>query len=171
MNTYNLLLHVLHITCGVFWAGATLLMHFFFIPAVKKSGPEGGKMMQALLSTRQFPLVLTFMGLLTVIMGVLLVHSLSNGFEGWWFGSKMGIVLSTGGTCGIIALCIGIFINRPAAEKIAKISASVAASGNPPTADQASQLNALRGTIVKGLSYIAWLLLIATICMAGAHYI
>jgi hypothetical protein len=40
-QTYLLILRLLHIGCGISWAGTVIFVAFFIDPAVKSSGPDG----------------------------------------------------------------------------------------------------------------------------------
>jgi uncharacterized membrane protein len=170
MSTYSLLLHVIHIGCALFWGGTILFLHFYVLPAVKGAGPDGGKIMQAIISTRKMPVVLTTIGFTTIIAGLLLLEYVSAGFTSTWFGSRMGITLSIGGTLGLTALLIGFFYNKPAADKVAKISAALATSGTPPNPEQLAVINDSRVRIIRGTKLMAWLILITVICMASARH-
>jgi len=48
-----LILRVIHILLGVFWAGAVFMVALFVQPAIAASGPEGGKVMGALVKRRR----------------------------------------------------------------------------------------------------------------------
>jgi hypothetical protein len=171
MDLYNLSIHVIHISCGLFWGGAALMLHFFIMPAIKNAGPDGSKMMQAIMSTRKLPIVLLTFAFITIGAGLLLMEHISGGYQASWFGSKMGITLSIGGTTGILAMLVGLFVNKPAADKIAGIATAISESGNPPSAEQVATLGAMRSRIMNGLGIIAWLIIITIVCMASAHYI
>ena len=45
MNTLLLILRVVHIACGVYWAGTIFFFTTFLQPSVKDLGPDGGKVM------------------------------------------------------------------------------------------------------------------------------
>lgn len=168
---YILYLRLFHIVCGVFWAGATFYLALFIIPAVKALGPDGGKFMQQLSKTNKLPLIMTLAGTLNVLSGVLLVMLDSNYFTAAWFGSHMGIVFSIGGTCALIAWAIGITVNRNAVMQIAKTGAAIAAGGAPPTAEQQATLLKYRTVLFKATNVVAWLLLLAVVCMSVARYV
>lgn len=171
MDIYSLSIHVIHIACGLFWGGAALMLHFFIMPAIKNAGPDGAKMMGAIMGTRKLPVVLLGFAFVTIGAGFLLIEHVSGGYQAAWFGTKLGITLSIGGVTGILAMLIGLFVNKPAADKIAKIAAELAKTGQPPNAEQSKTLGIMRNRIMKGLGIIAWLIIITIICMASAHYI
>src|SRR3954471_21083953 len=50
-QTYLLILRLLHIGCGITWAGTVIFVAFFLDPAVKSVGPDGTRFMQQLVKT------------------------------------------------------------------------------------------------------------------------
>jgi hypothetical protein len=169
--TYLTALRLIHISCGIFWAGATMYLAWFILPAVKSLGPEGGKFMQQLSKTNKLPQVMLSMGTLTVLSGILLIHILSGGFQSPWFGTSHGITISIGGTFAIIAYIMGLTINLPSVRKMGQIGAAIASTGGIPSQEQAQQMQSLRKKIYTATSVMALFLLVAVIGMAIFRYI
>jgi len=170
MNTEILVLRLLHIFSGVFWAGGVFYLAFFIFPAVNAMGPDGGKFMQQLSRTKKMPLVMTIMGLVSVLAGLRLMQIMSGNFQPAWFQSGMGLIITIGSVAAISALIIGMFFNKPRADKMAKISAAVAASGAPPSPEQMQEIGKLKSQLEKGVKVMAWHLLFAVVLMATARY-
>lgn len=164
---YLIILRLLHIVCAIFWAGSVMYLALFIIPTVKALGPDGGKFMQQLSMTNKMPLVMTLAGTITVVGGILLLERISGGFQADYFGTPHGIVLSIGATFAIIGYFIGLLVNKPTVEKIAKIGAL--AKGNP-TPEQMQELQQLRKKLFSAVNYTALLLLGAAIFMSIARY-
>jgi len=61
---------------------------------------------------------------------------------------------------------MGLFIQKPAAERLGALSAQIAASGKAPTAAQAAELQALRTRLGRIAKLTAWHLLVAALLMA-----
>ena len=95
---------------------------------------------------------------------------MSANFQWSWFQSNFGIAITIGSVASIAALIIGIGFNRPRAEKMAKISAAVAASGAPPSPEQMQEIGKLKSQLEKGVKIMAWHLLFAVVLMATARY-
>ena len=169
-QTYLIILRLIHITCGIFWAGSIMYMALFIQPAVKASGVEGSKFVQQLAKTNKLPIVMMFAALLTIIAGVLLFWKLSSGFQSVYMASKHGIILSIGGTFAIIAFLMGFFVNKPTVAKIAAIGQSIAAQGGPPTPEQSQQLARLRKRLFAATNTVALLLAITVIAMSIVRY-
>ena len=70
MDATIILLRVIHILSGVFWAGATFFLVGFLQPVVAASGPEGGRLMQRLTSQKRFQMAMPVAAGLAVIGAV-----------------------------------------------------------------------------------------------------
>ncbi|MBL7812756.1 MAG: hypothetical protein JNL57_11080 [Bacteroidetes bacterium] len=171
MHEYIFTLRLLHLLFGVFWAGTAIMQHFFLIPAVRSLGPDGGKMMQAMMRTRNFPIVMLLSGFITVLSGLGLMDSFSGHFRTEWFSTGYGAMLGIGGFSAICALLTGLFVNKPAATAIGKLGAEISAGGGPPTPEQLAEMTRLRTKLEKGASMIAWCMILAVATMGVARYI
>ncbi len=165
-QTYLLILRLLHISFGIFWAGAAIYLAFFVDPAVHALGADGTKFMQQLARTNKFPVVILFSALVTVVAGALLIWKLSGGLQPQWLSTRYGMVLTGGAVMAIIAFLIGFSVNRPAGMRVAKIGKAVAAAGGPPTAAQIQELQMLGKRISVAGRLIAFLLIFAVIGMS-----
>jgi uncharacterized membrane protein len=171
MQFYLVLLRILHIVSAVFWAGTILFFALYLFPAVVRSGPDGGKIMQAVTGTRKLPTVLTIMGLTTIISGLLLIWELSEGFTSSFFNSKYGIALSVGGTTAIIALLQGFLINKPGVEQMQAIGKTVAMRGGPPTQEELTEIGRIRNRVFLSTQWMAIWITISVVMMSVARYL
>jgi hypothetical protein len=169
-QTYIIILRILHIGFGIFWAGSAIFFALFIMPALKVTGPDGMKFMQAL-GRSGYPIAAMISALITIVAGFLLIWKLSGGFQPEWFHSWYARTLTIGATRALIAFIIGFTINRPAAARINKISAAIGAQGGAPTPEQVSELMALRKRIFTATNYIAILLAVAVIGMSIFRYV
>jgi len=169
-QTYMLILRVLHIGLGVFWAGSVFSFVLFIAKAVKASGPEGGKFMQQLGRTG-YPIAVMIAAIISILAGILLVAKLSSGFQAAWFTTAYAKVLTTGGVLAIIAFIIGFTVNRPAAARINDISSAMTKAGGPPTSEQMQELAALRKKLFTGSNIIAALLTFVVLAMSIFRYV
>src|SRR5687767_5651051 len=144
MYTYLLILRILHIACGVFWAGTALVMVFYIFPAVERAGADGGKILQAITGTNKFPQVLALVSAVTVATGLLLMWHLSSGFTPSWFTSKYGMSLAIGGFTALIAFFQAVFINRPSIMRSESIMHFVAQRNGVPTDQERNELMRIR---------------------------
>lgn len=169
-QTYILLLRILHIGFGIFWAGSAIFFALYLMPSLKATGPEGVKFMQAL-GKSGYPIAAMFSAIITIVAGFLLIWKLSGGFQAAWFGSWYARVLTGGAGMAVIAFIIGFSINRPSAARINQISAAIASQGGSPTQEQLNELMALRKKIFTATNYIAALLVIAVLGMSIFRYV
>ena len=169
-QTYMLILRILHIGFGVFWAGSVFSFVLFITKAVKASGPEGGKFMQQLGKTG-YPIAVLIAALISILAGVLLIAKLSSGFQPAWFTTTYAQVLTTGGVLAIIAFIIGFTVNRPVAARINAISSAMAKAGGPPTPEQIQELGVLRKKLFAASNIIAVLLVFVVLAMSIFRYV
>src|SRR3972149_11003541 len=117
MDIYMIVLRVIHIASAVFWGGTTFFFVSFLEPAVRKSGPEGGKVMQTL-SAGRYPVAFPAVVLLTVVSGLLMYWRDSGGFKLAWITSSFGLGITFGAVMGLIAAAIGLAIPRSATARM-----------------------------------------------------
>jgi hypothetical protein len=169
MTPLHLLVRVVHALLGAFWAGSAFLMAYFLLPAVEETGSSGGAVMEAL-TRRNMIRVLIWMGVFTVLTGIYLLWGMSGHFTGPFMGTEAGILLSTGGLFGILALLVAVHVSRPTARKLVALGAKVAASGAPPTPEEVAEMTRLRGKLKFAARLVAVLLAVTLVCMAlGPH--
>src|SRR5690242_7653416 len=105
-----ILLRLIHIICGVFWAGAAMVMAWFLLPASRALGQPGGAFMMQLMGKQRLRnFVFTAMAL-TVLSGLTMYIHLSMVTHGAWASSRMGMVLGVGAAAAIIAGGMGGFV-------------------------------------------------------------
>ena len=168
--TYLIILRLFHIVAGVFWAGATIYLAWFILPAVKACGPEGGRFMQQLGNTNKLPVVMTITSILNVLSGILLLWNLSGGMQTTFLFSKHGLILLSGGTLAILAFMEGFFVTRPTVLQMNKFSQTIVMSGKPPSDEQMLQLLRFRKKIGTATNMAAYLLLLSVVAMSLIRY-
>ena len=171
MDWYLVVLRVVHILAGVFWVGAALLTFLFLQPAARELGPAASPLMMNLAQKRRMPDVILGAAAVTVLAGVLLYWDVSNGLDGEWIGSSYGIAITVGALCGIAAVILGASIVRPSMLAMAEIGREVAASGGPPSDEQAIRIQVLQARARSIGAVIVVLLIVAVAAMAGAQYL
>jgi uncharacterized membrane protein len=171
MHEYLIALRLIHILCGVLWAGGIFTLALFILPAVNASGPEGGKVMRQIAATNHYATVMTTAATLNIIAGLLLYWKDSNGLSMDFIGSPQGIAVTLGATLAIIAYILGLSINRPGVLRMTAIGNEIAAAGGKPTEAQMAELGTLRKRISISTKYMAWLLGITVSAMAIARYL
>lgn len=170
MNLLLIILRLLHIVAGVFWAGSLFFMVSFMLPTAREAGPAGAPFMLRF-ARSSFVSAATGAGVVTVLAGIALMWVVSGQMGPGWFGSKMGITLSIGGLAAIIALGYGLLRQRPRMLRMGAIAEAIAASGGGPTDAQQGELASLQPEVVQGARLVAWLLAVSVVCMAVARYL
>lgn len=155
-----LVLRLIHIVAGVFWAGSAMLMGWFIAPTAKAAGPAAGPFMQALLK-KKVAVVLVSAGIVTVGAGIWLWALRRPAMDRWqdW-------ALAIGALSAIVALAVGITLQRPTASKIQLFGAELASAGGPPTAEQGAEMGRLQARMGLFGSLMAILMVVAVAGMA-----
>lgn len=153
-------LRLIHIVAGGFWAGAGIMMGWFVAPAARSVGPGAGPFMQALLK-RKVPMILITSGLITIGAGLWLWAIRQPTMSRWqdW-------ALALGALSAIVAVTIGIGLQRPTAAKVMALGQEIATAGAPPTPDQGAEMGRLQGKLAVYGSTLAYLFAIALAGMA-----
>lgn len=153
-------LRLIHIVGGGFWAGAGILMGFFVAPTARSMGPAAAPFMQALLK-RRVSMVLITSGLITVGAGLWLWAIRQPTMSRWqdW-------ALAVGALSAIVAVTIGISLQRPTAHKVMDLGQQIASAGAPPTPEQGAEMGRLQGKLALYGSTLAYLFAIALAGMA-----
>jgi hypothetical protein len=171
MNALVLVLRLLHVVLGVFWAGTLIFFAVFLVPAVRDAGPEGAKVMAAL-QRRRFMDVMPTVAILTILTGIWLYWRISGGFSPAWMSSPAGLALGGGGALSLVAFGIGIGVMRPAALQAGALSRTLADTPEGPERDsQLAVVQQLRQRTAVAGRYVAVLLALATALMAVARYL
>ena len=170
MNWLTILLRVLHIGGGVFWAGATFLFAGFIEPSAAAAGPEGARFVQRLAASG-YAAAMTMAGALTVIAGVWLFSIDSGGFQPAFMGSGLGVTLSIGGLCGLLGAVVGLGVQGRNAAQLHSIARAIPGQSGGATPEQIAQQAAILRKLRNGGRWTALLLVITVVCMAVARYL
>ncbi|MDH5803643.1 MAG: hypothetical protein OEZ54_00565 [Gemmatimonadota bacterium] len=170
MEAYLILLRIVHILFGVFWAGAILFMAIFIEPSVREAGPAGGQVMQGL-QRRKFMTVMPWIAFFTLLSGLLLMDRMAGGDHAGYFGSPVGMAIGMGFVLSTVAFLLGIFVMRPAAMKAGALAAKLqagTADGDPESVK--AEIVAFQARSRIALRTIAVLLALTVITMAVGRY-
>ncbi len=171
MDPVFLILRLLHILLGVFWAGTIFFFAVFLLPSLGDIGPDAGKVMGAL-QKRRYVDVMPVIAIVTIVSGVLLYYRVSGGFDPAYMRSSLGMGYGAGGATAILALAFGMIVIRPAANRLGEIMQKV------PAMPAGAERDALMGEVQKlrqrtamGSKVVAVLLLLTVILMAITRYL
>ena len=171
MSTAPLILRLIHIVCGVYWAGTLMFLATLLQPSVAEAGPAGAKVTQALMR-RRFLEIIPVMAILTILTGIDLYRRASGNFSMDWITSRPGMTLTIGAVAALIAFTIGMTVLRPAAKGAGPLAQR--AQGLPEGAEREAlmaDVQRLRRRMAVGGRVVASLLLVAVIGIAVFSYI
>lgn len=166
-----ILARFIHVLAGVTWAGALIFVGWFVLPAVRGAGPAGGAVMQQLVRVQRLPAHLITLMALTLLSGFSLFYLDIVAFGAAWVHTGPGRTFSLGAAFAILAALFGMFVNAPAAKRMGVLGAAIAATGAPPSQEQAAELGRLQVRLTTAARVITVLILLAVTCMAVARYI
>lgn len=169
-QTITLVLRLLHIVGGVFWAGAVFLMVGFIFPSVRDAGPGGALFMQRI-QRRRLPVFMNGAAGLTMLSGLILYGRAIALTDGAWARTSSAMVFGIGGVATILAAIIGGALVSRSGVRLGKLGEAIQASGHPPSPDQAAEMSALQAKMGRGMRIVASLLLVAVVAMATARYV
>lgn len=171
MDALFLLMRVLHVLLGVFWAGTLIFVATLLMPSVRDAGPDGGKVMLALMR-RGYMSVLPTVALITVLSGFWLYWNLMVTAGPGWAGSMSARIYGTGAVTALVAFALGMLVLRPNALKVQSLMESLPNTPEGPArAAVMAELATPRARMAATAPWVAGLLGISTICMAVARYV
>lgn len=164
-----LLMRLLHIGLGVFWAGTVVFSAIFLFPSIADAGPDGAKVGAALMR-RRFMQVMPAVAGLTILSGLYLYWKVSGGFEPSFMHSGMGMTLGFGAAAAIAAFVVGLVVMRPAMERAGALAQSAAQAAPAERQAQLAAAQAMRQRGVRAGQVVAVLVALAVSAMALARY-
>jgi len=167
MNSLLVILRLVHIFAGVFWAGTTFLFYFVLGPAINATGDVGKKFVAYLLTKAHFTAIVASAAGLAVLAGASLYWIDSRGLTSLWMTSGAGLGFGIGGFAGLIAFIFGILFGRNN-EALLKIGSQIQ---GPPTPEQLAAIQAVqqRQKVVGPILVISMILAVAF--MSAARYL
>jgi len=169
--TVLLLMRIVHVFVGVFWAGAVLFIAGFLFPSVRAAGPAGGQIMQQLTLVRRMPVWLMGAAVLTLLSGFGLYWHDGMVSGSAWFGSGPGKVFGLGGLLALAAAVLGMAVNSPTAKRLGALMGAIQAAGRAPSADELAEARRLQARLGTATLTVAILVGLATLAMAIARYV
>jgi hypothetical protein len=143
----------LHVATGIFWGGSLLFTGFFLIPSILEAGPGGGAVMAGVMK-RGYSKAMSIAAIVSILSGLRLYYLR---FQGGGIATPEGIVLTLGGLLGLGAWALGLFKQRPLAEKMAALVKEGRGAEVPPVAAQ----------FAKIAKVTAWHVVAVVVLMAG----
>ncbi|MEO8909840.1 MAG: hypothetical protein ABI408_06380 [Gemmatimonadaceae bacterium] len=171
MHAEFLVLRFIHVVGAIAWVGGGVYFAFFLVPALLSIPALIPQVMEGLGRRKAFT-VLPTIGLLVVLSGARLLWIDSAGFSESYLSTATGRAFSIGGSAGILAFIVQVFMQMPAARRLGRIAAALAGS---PTADERQRLSdeadrVRRRNNIAMLTAVS-LALIAATAMSIARYV
>ena len=170
MDPILILLRVVHVVGGVFWAGAILFVVHFLEPAVRDAGPDGAKVMQAL-RKRRYLEVVPAVAALTLFSGYGLYLRVFGRLHPGPGASGPELVLGLGGFASLAAFVIGVTMLRPSALRIGTLGAELALASLDRRLALEEEIGRLRVRMRRSGRAVALLLGLAIVAMAVGRYV
>ena len=165
-----IVLRLIHIGAGVFWAGSAFTIVGFILPAAARAGAAGGQYMLRLLQLR-FSQVVVGAATLNVLAGLLLYWRDSGGLQLAWITTPTGLVETVGALAALVSWIIAGAMTAPAAVRLVRLGTEVERGGKPPSPEQGRQIGALQVRLGQAARANAALLAVAVLCMAIMRYV
>lgn len=164
-----LILRILHIVTGVFWAGTVFFIVSFLLPAMGKIGPAAGPL-GAEFQERKVFVKLPIIGLVAIITGFWMYSLRMSG--GGWGATREAMTLGGGGVAALLALIVGATMARPNQDKVMSLGKEAGGLAAGPEKDAKLALAAVhRAKATMATRIVATLLGITVIAMASARYL
>lgn len=170
MHLGLVLLRIVHIGLGVFWAGAMFFFVIWLEPSLRALGPAGGQVMVQL-TRRGYLTWMPVIAALTVLSGLTLYWLVGRG-DPTWMTSTFGMTLGVGAVFAIAALTLGVVIMRPTALRVLTLGAAAMQQAEGPERNRLlAQMDSLRNRLRLSGRWIAVLLAVSVLAMATARYL
>jgi len=161
----HLVIRTIHIISASLWMGLAFFAGWFLMPAIKETGPDGGKVMMAI-QRRGMMVVVPVVALLTVLSGIYMYYTSYMGT-----GSGPAIAYSAGGGIGLLAMILGAgIVSRSASQAEALTVKSVMMADGPDKAKNMARIGELRGRMMLFTRIVSILIIVTAVIMISAIY-
>lgn len=166
-----IVLRLIHVLGGVFWAGSAIFVAAFLVPAAVASGPGGGQVMQQVMAVLRYPKVAGIAAVLTILSGgTMYWHNVKVSTAGW-AGSVPGITYGIGAISALVAFTVFVAVIRPTGNKLLEFGRVMQSRGGPPTAEESATIAGLQVRMSGAARTGAACLAITVLAMAIARYL
>jgi uncharacterized membrane protein len=163
MELYVIVLRLLHVIGGIFWAGAGLYSSWFLQPAARELGQSGAAFMRHLMGETRLGAAMGLSAVAAVVSGVLLYwHDFGAIVP---FNASMG-GFALGGAAAIAAWVISVTVMLPSGQRMQQLGAR-AAQGE----DVGAEMTSVTTRMGRFGQIAMWLMVVAVVCMAVARYL
>jgi uncharacterized membrane protein len=165
MTTFDLIVRVIHVVSASIWIGAAFFAGWFLMPAIRDTGPDGGKVMMAV-QKRGWVAAVPIIATLTVLSGFWLYRPYM-GAEG-----NAAMILGAGGVVALLAYICGAGVVSPSMAKANKLAQQATTMADGPAKAAAwIQVGALRQRALTFARIVSLLVILAATLMSIAAYV
>lgn len=168
MDTYILILRVLHIGFGTFWVGTDAFLVWLLIPQLRTLGADIERRVIAAIM-RFLPPVLMISSIVTFVSGILLTGIMRGWNVNWVFASGWGTSIFIGFIGTLIALIVGFGLVPPLTMRTNKLERSF--EGRQPTSAETEEFDRLRARVTMLAKLNSVLLIVVVLSMAVARFV
>ena len=161
MNTELVVLRILHILSGVFWAGAAIYLALVLEPKLRQAGDQVERAVLEQVSKLN-SLWITLSALITIGAGLVLIDRTPGRDFGQLFSNGWGTAIGI----GLIASLAAFFLSGWVGANTAKLRRLLQSDGA-----SAKDIAAVRSRIALGSKINAVLVIVAVGTMAAARYV
>jgi uncharacterized membrane protein len=163
MDVWIIILRVLHVGGGLFWAGAGLSATWFVQPAARAAGPQGGEFMKRLMGDSK----------LGPAMGISAIAALGSGIALYWidfgavvpFNASMA-AFAVGGIAALAVWLISVLVSLPSARRMEELGERAQAGE-----EVGAEMGQIGSRMARSSQVSTWLLVLTVLAMAVARYL
>ena len=166
MDSFIVVLRIVHIVSAVLWVGGAALFFLYIEPTINKLGPDAEKFVEEAIVRRKAPIYFAVISTLAVSAGVAL----------YWINwlpaatTPAGLTFGLGGIAALVAWLGGNLLIPKSLMAVGAIAAEIKAAGGPPSAELMGRMHAAQERLRRiGLADLI-LLSVAVVAMAIARY-
>lgn len=167
MNTEFVVLRLIHILFGVFWAGTAIFLATILEPRLRKAGPQVMQPVMGALMPILTPAMM-LAGTVTIVFGAVLTLRLRSGHLDTFFDAGWGVAILIGFVASVAAFTSGM-ITSSTGKRLAKLGASIA--GREPTPVEMAQMQKLGKRLTMLTRTSAVMVTVAVGTMAAARFV
>jgi uncharacterized membrane protein len=165
-----LVLRIVHVLGAIIWAGTSLFVAVFLMPALGTVGPAASPVMGALVKRKLFTII-PIVAVIVILAGLRLMWISSNGYSPAYFSTRGGMTYSLGAVCALVAFTIFMTVSHPAIGRSMQLGQQMAQAPEAEKGALAVQMGAVRARAAKAAIASALLLTLTSVAMAIGRYV
>ena len=165
-----LILRIVHVLGAIVWAGTSLFVAFFLMPAMGMAGPAAGPVMGGLVKRKLFTII-PIVAVVMMLTGLWLMMISSAGFSASYFATRSGQTYVAGAVGALAAFAIFMLVSHPAIGRSMTLGQQIAQAPEAERGALMAQMNAVRARAGKASIASALILTLTAVAMAIGRYV